>query len=79
MSIIFNANKKFLSGVLRVSFGAAESNRGLDSADRKITQITLSSISHPEWAKGKSYDENLHLCLKTCAENVECKGVQASY
>ena len=58
--------------------GAVESNKGLDQGDHVIDQMTLSSLSHPEWANGKSYDENLDLCVKKCYKSAECKGIQVS-
>ena len=43
-----------------------------------IRQITLSSISNPEWANGKTYRENLEMCFQICRDTLRCGGVQVN-
>ena len=76
IDMAYSNNLQFTA--IPVGLGPPQLNKGIDRANRVIMQITLSSFSNPEWAQGRSYSQNLEMCIRMCIAFNECKGIQVS-
>ena len=56
--------------------GVAKNNKGIDKP--KIQSMTLKNMNNPESEGGRTYDENLDLCVQRCLDDDKCNGIQVS-
>ena len=74
--IFLDKNNNTLNSDKGNALGDTEEDKGVDGD--VIRQITLSSLSNPQWANGNSYDENMQLCIDMCLDSDECSGIQVT-
>ena len=65
-----------MSALVVEGFKPSQWNFGVDGD--VIRQITLSYLTSPESANGKTYQENLDDCFQICRDTPACGGVQVT-